>query len=160
MNILKIIHTIACSVCKATGETEEPSPVTDLVIISRSDYLAEFDKVGITSMALLDSNLSITSKAELDRIAPYLVYPASYYVDDIWDCEDYALRAQSDAAHKFGVSGVRLGIGNMPLGRHGFAITMDMEHNIWWLEPNSGFEYAGEWFKIGVRGYLPDKIFA
>jgi len=137
-------------------------PVLDLTMISRTDYITEMRKANIEPIGLatpLDSQLSLTSKAELDRIAPDLVYPADFYIDDIWDCEDYGNQAQCDAARKFHVSGIRLGLGNMPLGYHGFAITLDKERNIWWLETNAGFEYAGVWHKIGDKGYQPNKVF-
>jgi len=137
-------------------------PVTDLMMVSRSDFIAEMRKANIEPISLttpLDAKLSLTSKAELDRIAPELVYPADWYVAQIWDCDDYGIQAQCDAGHKFGVSGVRLGLGNMPLGYHGFALTMDKEASIWWLESNAGFPYAGVWHKIGIRKYVPDKIF-
>jgi len=140
-----------------------PIPVTDLVMISRHDYLHQMAMHGITPIDMatpLDTHLAITSKAELDRIAPELVYSAEFFVDQIWDCENYGLQAQSDAARSFHVSGITLGLGNMPLGYHGFALTMDKEFNIWWLENNAGFEYAGVWHKIGVEGYYPDKVFA
>lgn len=75
-------------------------------------------------------------------------------------CEDYALQAQCDAAFKFHVSGIRMGLGQMPLGYHGFPITLSKEGNIWLIEPNAGFPYAGEWFKIGEHSYLPRKVFA
>ena len=137
-------------------------PVTDLTMISRADYLAKMKEAGISPISLttpLDSTLSITTKAELDRIAPYLVYPAELYVAQIWDCENYGLQAMLDAARKFHASGITLGLGNMPLGYHGFALTMDNDYNIYWLESNAGFEYAGVWYKIGEEGYLPDKVF-
>lgn len=138
-------------------------PVTDLITISRIEYLTEMQKAGISPIASgspLDAVLSITNKLELDKIAPYLVYPADLYIAEIWDCEDYALQAQCDAGLKFHVSGVRLGLGWMPLGYHGFPVTLDKDRNIWWLEPNAGFEYAGEWKKIGDADYRPDKVFA
>ena len=146
--------------CKIFSKPTQPKPVTDLTVISRGDYLAVMKAAGISSMAVLDSSLTITSKAELDRIAPYLVFPADYYIAEIFDCEDYGIMAQGDAARLFHLSGIRLGIGMMPLGNHGFIITMDKDHNIWWLEPNAGFEYAGVWYKIGDEGYQPNKVFA
>ncbi len=138
-------------------------PVTDTTTISRINYLMVMGMEGIEPIASgspLDSDLTITSKSELDRIAPYLVYPADFYVNEIWDCEDYALQAQCDAAHKFHVNGIRLGLGFMPLGYHGFPVTIDKDGNVWWLEGNSGFEYAGVWKRVGEEGYRPDKVFA
>lgn len=141
-------------------KSTKPEPVIDLTTISRRDYLDVMVAAGISSMAVLDSNLTITTVAELDRIAPYLVYPADFYIAQIFDCEDYGIMAQGDAAHIFHVSGIRLGIGTMPLGTHGFVLTMDTSHTIWWLEPNAGFPYAGVWYKIGERDYIPKKVFA
>jgi len=138
-------------------------PVTDLVMISREDYLTRMLGVGIEPIGLdtpLDRQLSLTSKVELDRIAPYLVYPADLYIDEIWDCEDYGIQAQTDASKLFHVSGIRLTIGDTPFGKHGWLITMDKESNKWWLESNSGFPWAGEWFRIGENGYVPKKVFA
>ena len=138
-------------------------PVTDLLMISRHDYLHQFAMKGITPVSIgtpLDTDLSITSKAELDRIAPELVYSAEYYLSQIWDCENYGLQAQSDAARFFHVSGITLGLGTMPLGYHGFALTMDKEFNIYWLVPNAGFPYAGVWYKIGEVEHYPEKVFA
>jgi len=156
----ELIRGIACSICEALSE--KPSPVTDTVEITREQYIVEMRKAGIGPISLatpLDSTLTLTSKAELDRIAPELVYPASWYVEGIEDCEQYGMRAELDAAHNFRVNGVKLGLGYMPLGYHGFAITMDKTHKIWWLEPNAGFSWAGVWHKIGYADYHPDKVF-
>ena len=162
-----IIGSLFCAIGKAFGECQiiEPvKPVTDLLMISRSDFLAEMARAGIAPIDLgtpLDRAMSITTESELKRIAPYLVYSAEWYISELEiDCEDYALQAQCDAAFKFHVSGVRMGLGNMPLGYHGFPITLSKEGNIWLLEPNAGFEYAGEWFQLGGHFFSPDKVFA
>jgi len=172
----ELIRDIACEIGRTLGakcsiETElvedeliynEPAPVTDLLRISRSEFLAEMAKVGIKPIDLetpLDSFMTITSEIELERIAPYLVYPADLYIAEIWDCEDYAIQAQCDAALKFHVSSIRLGLGQMPLGYHGFPVTLSKEGNIWLLDSNAGFPYAGGWFRIGDNGYNPNKIF-
>ena len=136
-------------------------PVTDLTIISRSGYLSIMGDAGIAGISVLDSTMTITSKTELDRIAPYLVYPADLYIAEIFDCEDYGIMAQGDAARLFHVSGIRLGIGWIPLGKHGFVITIDTYNKIWCLEPNAAFEYAGQWLPINdEHGYKPEKVFA
>ena len=140
-----------------------PIPVTDLVMISRHDYLHQFAMKGITPIdrdTPLDTHLTITSKAELDRIAPELVYPAEWYIAQIWDCENYGLQAQNDASRLFHVSGITLCLGNTPDGYHGFALTMDKEFNIYWLENNAGFLCAGVWHKIGEVEHYPEKVFA
>lgn len=143
-------------------------PVTDLTWISRAEYLAEMKKVGIKPIDLgtpLDSIITITSEIELERIAPFLVYPAEWYIDQIWDCENYTLEGMNDAARHYHVNGITLALGNMPQGYHGFLVTLSKVGNIWLLENNAGFidsagtPYAGEWFRIGDYGYRPDKVF-
>jgi len=137
-------------------------PVTDLTMISRQNYLNKMAEVGISPIDLgtpLDVDLSITTKAELDRIAPELVQPADDYISEIRDCEDYGIEAQSRAS-KYRVSGIRLVLGDMPLGYHGFVISIDVDYNIWWLEPNAGFPFAGIWHRVGDEDYYPDKVFA
>jgi hypothetical protein len=165
--MLSTARAIACGIGRLLGagcpSSVEINPVTDLLRISRSEFLAEMAKVGIAPIdlgTLLDSIMTITTEIELERIAPYLVYPADWYIEQIADCEDYALQAQCDAAFKFHVSGIRMGLGWMPLGYHGFPITLSKEGGIWLLDPNAGFSYAGEWFKIGGNGYNPNKVFA
>ena len=138
-------------------------PVTDLLMISREDYLGTMQEARITCMnedSPSDIDFSLTSKAELDRIAPELVFPADDYINNIKDCEDYALQAQAKAAD-YHVSGIRLVFGDMPFGYHGFVITMDKEFNIWWLETMACYEYCGVWYKIGDdHSYVPRKVFA
>jgi len=70
------------------------------------------------------------------------------------------MQTQCDAAFKFHVSGIRMGLGYMPLGYHGFPITLSKEGRILLYEPNAGFPYAGEWFKVGDNSYSPDKVLA
>jgi hypothetical protein len=140
-----------------------PPPViieSATITMTRQEFLDVLAVQGVTAYSLvqpLDSIMRFATKAELDRIAPELVYPASNYLVDLWDCEDYALQAQCDAGRKFEVS-VRLVIGDMPLGKHGFCITLDTEKNIWLLENNAGFPYAGKWFKISENGYIPQLV--
>ncbi len=189
---LELIADIACGICHALrpetlGELERAAerirvlellvkktqelippvfePVMDVQEISRTDFLKEFAKYGIVPISQddpLDSVLTLASKAELDRIAPYLVYPAEYYIAETWDCEDYAIQAQCDAGHKLHVSGIRLGLGYMPLGYHGFVLTLDKDElRPYWLEPNAGFPYAGIWHRLdSPENYLPRKVFA
>ncbi len=137
-------------------------PVTDLVMISREDYLGTMLEAGITCMnedSPSDMEFSLTSKIELVRIAPELVFPIDLCLKNINDCEDSGLKAQCKAAD-YHVSGIRLVFGDMPWGYHGWVITMDKEFNIWWLETMACYEYAGVWYKIGDEGYLPKKVFA
>jgi len=162
--LLCLIRKFFCGFCPKEEEPEpieELEPVKDSETITRAEYLSEMAKVGINPISLatpLDATLALASKEELDRIAPHLVYPADDYIAQVCDCEDYGLRGQCDAAFIFHASGVRLGLGHIPQGYHGFLVTMDIGKNIWWMEPNAGFPWAGVWHRIGERDYQPDKI--
>jgi len=139
----------------------KPIPESETIEMTRQGFLNTMKTFGIEPISLatpLDSIVRLASKTELDRIAPYLVYPAEWYAETLWDCEDYGLQAQLDAGRKFEVT-VRLGLGQMELGYHGFAITLDRDLNLWLLESNSGFPWAGRWFSKGEHSYLPDKVF-
>ena len=138
-----------------------PVPESETITITREAFVAKMREYGIEPVSMatpLDSIVRLASKTELDRIAPELVYPADWYAETLWDCEDYALQAQCDAGRKFEIT-VRLGLGNMDLGYHGFALTLDRDLNLRILEPNGGFPYAGQWFRKGIYNYLPDKVF-
>ena len=135
-------------------------PEAETVTITRHQFIEVMGGQGIQPVSLatpLDATVRLASKTELDRIAADLVFPADRYVAEVYDCEDYALQAQLRAGHVYGVT-VQLGMGYMPQGYHGFAITLDTEYNIWMLEPNAGFLYAGVWFRAEENGYKPDKV--
>tara|TARA_R100001530_G_C4316807_1_gene154611 strand:- start:1225 stop:1713 length:489 start_codon:yes stop_codon:yes gene_type:complete len=129
--------------------------------ITSREYRIRMRTLGIISLTYpqtLDSEYFLTSKKELDRIAPNLVYSSDWYMNDIYDCEDYACQAMLDAGRLHGIS-ARLTMGQTELGYHGFVSTLDTDGNLWMLEPNGGFEWAGEWFKQGEHGYIADKVF-
>lgn len=137
-----------------------PVPETETIELNRREFInkmADFGVASLTGSSPMDSIVRLASKSELDRIAPELVYPANWYVNDLYDCDDYGLQAQLDAGREFEVT-VRLGLGHMELGYHGFAITLDRDLNLWILEPNAGFSHAGRWFKYGENTYKPDKV--
>lgn len=159
--LLLQISDLKAQVTELQVATPIPIPESETIEMSRQDFVDKMKTLGIEALAPLnpmDSVVRLASKFELDRIAPELVYPAEWCINDLWDCEDYGCQAMLDAGHKFEVT-VRLGLGQMELGYHGFAITLDRDLNLWILEPNSGFPYAGEWFKYGENTYHPDKVF-
>ncbi len=148
-----------------------PIPESETIECDRQGFINTMKSFGINSLTgstPMDSVVRLASKVELDRIAPELVYPAEWYISDLYDCDDYGLQAQLDAGRKFEIT-VRLGLGKVDSQYfgypdtgdlyHGFAITLDRDLNLWILEPNAGFEWAGVWFKYGENTYRPDKVF-
>jgi len=138
-----------------------PKPVVGTVTVTRQEYLANLALHGITPISdtdPFDSTYNLCPVSELIRIAPSLVYPADWYAEDLWDCENYGLQAANDAG-KFKCS-VVLCLGTMELGYHGFALAQDASWNIWLLEPNAGFPWAGVWFEPSNQNmnYQPKKV--
>ena len=147
-------------------ETQICFPVLKIEIptiqVSRTVYLQEMAKHGVVPLGdPFDISAYIADKSDLDKIAPYLVYSAEWYVEQIWDCEDYALRGMSDAGLFYKVNGIRAVFGDTDYGYHGYLATLDKRGGIWLLENNAGFPWAGEWFKPNDpdRGnYRPKKV--
>ena len=139
-----------------------PEPVRDLLVLDRNIFLKKLAAYGITPLNQydpLDDTITLASVAELERIAPDLCYPAGWYIDQIWDCENYAAQAENDAARLFHVSGICRVLGHMPLGYHGFTVTLDKDNfELWVLEPNAGFDYSGGWCRPEEIDYKPEKI--
>ncbi len=139
-----------------------PAPVTDLLVLDRNLYLQKLAAFGITALNQydpLDDTVTLAGMSELERIAPDICYPADWYIDQIWDCENYAAQSENDAARLFHVSGICRVLGHMPLGYHGFIATLDKDtFELWILEPNAGFDYSGGWVRPEEIAYKPEKI--
>ena len=108
--------------------------------------------------------------ADLDgwaKVVPDLIVNSKLYKDDIFDCEDYALKAQVNCAERFGLNSFRLCIGVVKIdGKdmwHGFNIfpvhISDTETDLMLFEPNEGYEWSGQGFNIGENGYTPKMVF-
>ena len=92
------------------------------------------------------------------KILPDLMINSSLYKQDRFDCEDFALKAQTVCAERYGLNTLRYTYGTMPLGAHGF--------NSFWtgdcimlFEPNNAFSIDGDIvFELGGYGYVPLKV--
>lgn len=148
--------------CNIRRRTPLPtSKIYGSVKMTREVFLAALYPYNVRPISLgdpLDSFFYATPMSELYRIAPKLVYPADWYTDELWDCDDYGLQAMLDGS-RLG-AGVRLCLGDTEYGYHGFAMALDTNHDLWLLEPNAGFPWAGEWFKPYENGYTPRKVLA
>lgn len=96
------------------------------------------------------------------KILQDLAFSSKLYKRDLFDCEDYALKAQVICAERFGLNSLRLCIGSMPQGKHGFNLFFHGDETgisgvmLW--EPNDGFVCSGEAFEIGEYGYQPELV--
>lgn len=104
------------------------------------------------------------------QILPDLLFKSNLYRRDRFDCEDYALKAQTLCAERYGLNTLRYTYGTMPLGAHGFCSfwTGDI---FMLFEPNDSFEdergnCQDLWgfldgdivFGVGDNGYVPGAV--
>ena len=81
------------------------------------------------------------------KLIPHLLIKSSLYKPDRFDCEDYAMKAQTLCAELFGLNTLRYTYGTMPLGAHGFN-SFYVGDGFLLFEPNSGFS-VDPVFEIG-----------
>ena len=104
-----------------------------------------------------ESNAFYTDEASMNKIIPFLTYPADYAVESLEiKCDDYALWAASDASKIFKLNGIMQAWGNTPYDPPYHAFSMccvgEGQYRLW--ESNAGLAAAGELFKIGdSHGY-------
>jgi len=92
------------------------------------------------------------------KILHYLVLSSSLYKPDRFDCEDFALKAQTMCAELFGLNTLRYTYGYTPLGPHGF-------NSLWaysfiLFEPNAKFQetLGCPIFDWGENEYQPTHV--
>ena len=115
---------------------------------------------GLTAMVqdMPDYKVRFTNKETLAKIAPFLTYPADYYVAELEiNCDDYARWAAADARRIFRIQGIYEVWGNTPYGYHAWSLGIIDFDKFRLFEPNAGFPFAGELFADGENGFIPEK---
>lgn len=133
--------------------------------IQRHHLLLELKKLEIGWMPkgfTLDNWYYYCSLSDWGKILYDLAFSSNLYKTDIFDCEDYALKAQVVCAERYGLNAIRFCIGLMPLGAHGFNLFFhgdkDGIEGVMLWEPNDGFRHSGEAFEIGEHEYFPKLV--
>jgi len=136
--------------------------------IQRYALVQKLKELGIgtfpkTSDFVLDNWYYYTDLEGWAKILPDLVLNSGLYRTNIFDCEDYGLKAQIECADRYGLNAMRLCIGEVPEGGHGFNLLFyggasGIEGALL-FEPNGGFEWGGNAFEIGENGYVPKMVF-
>jgi len=100
-----------------------------------------------------------TNLEGLHAMLRYLVFSGTLYKADKFDCEDYALKAQTKAAEVFGKNALRYTYGNTPWGAHGF-LSIWTEQGFMIFEPNASFQekIGSPYFPWGANGYEPSHV--
>ena len=152
------------------AELTKPEPVPEIQKwgIQRYYFVEKLKEFNIDTFPqnvdfVLDQWLYCTTMEGWGEVLYDLVLDSDLYQKDIYDCEDYALKAQCICAEKYGLNSFRMCIGDMPQGKHGFNIFFEHTEDdgigdIYLFEPNGGFEHSGEAFKIGEHGYFPQVV--
>jgi len=126
--------------------------------IPMSTMLSKLKALNLSApMHLLDSQYYYTDSAGWAIILCDLVFKSSLYKPDRFDCDNYALKAMSLCAERFGLNTMGMVIGNIPQGRHAFNIIYLGDTFLFW-EPNEGFSWSGQPFPLGENGYTADLV--
>jgi len=111
----------------------------------------------ILPMGMLDWSYYHTDMEGWGKVLEDLVFKSSLYQADRFDCDNYALKAMTLCAERYGLNTLGFVIGNMPQGRHAFNVLYHGDGFLLW-EPNEGFPFSGSTFEIGDFGYQPEWV--
>ena len=128
--------------------------------IARAVLVKQLEGLGIMTFPqgiTLDRFYYYTNLEGWGKIFHDLTFNSNLYKKDVFDCEDYALKAQTTCAERYGLNAFRLCIGDIPGGKHGFNIFYSEAGFMLW-EPNSGFSCSGQPFEIGENDYKPEIV--
>lgn len=165
-----MLNKVICPVVRAFGQCEPVSldqwvasvsaeiPDVPRYALPFSVIRQELADLGITCMTdMPDYQKRFTSYETLKLMLPHLTYRADYYIANLEiNCDDYALWAAADARRLFNIQGVWQCWGDMPQGYHAWNIART-EQGYFMFEPNAGFPWAGELYRIGDFGYIPKR---
>lgn len=121
-------------------------------------YLA-ISKLGLEiPMGMFDSWYYHSDMEGWGKILWDLVFDSRLYKQDIFDCEDYAIKAFIVCRERYGLNGLAAVVGDTPYGRHGFNMFFHGD-GFMLFEPNAGFDFSMEGaFEIGGHGYKPELV--
>jgi hypothetical protein len=86
-----------------------------------------------------------------------LVFNSNLYKVGIFTCLNYSLKAFNECAERHSLNGLLTVFGKTDAGYHAFNMFYDGNDFMLW-EPNEGFEWSGQAFKIGDNNYIPDVV--
>ena len=154
MDILKLIHSIACSVCQST---EKPKPQIEVLEIVSAKAAAEIDlaKMKLLFPILLDGYQSYyyTKAEDWAKVFDYIYFKGiPKYEASRMDCDDFAIWMKGLVGANFGLNYFGIVLGNSPWGYHAWNI-FRTETGFLQLEPQTG-----RFFDLGDGEYFPEWI--
>ena len=125
--------------------------------IDAQPLLVKLQKAGIkVPVGLLDNRYYFTDLEGWGKVLSDLTFKSNLYAKEKWDCDNYALKAMTVCAERYGLNTLGMVIGDIPTGRHAFNLFYYGE-GFMLHEPNAGFEYGGM-FGLGENGYRADML--
>ena len=129
--------------------------------ISGAELAQKYTQLAVTlPFPRSDSWYYHTDEEGWARLLADLAFNSSLYKADRFDCEDYAMKAQSTCAERYGLNTLRYTYGTMPLGAHGFCSFWTGDRFLL-FEPNDSFfdTLGGDLvFEVGEHGYTPESV--
>lgn len=111
----------------------------------------------IAPMSLFDANYYYTDMEGWGNVMYDMIFSSTLYKTDKFDCDNYALKALSICAEKYGLNTFGMAVGPIPSGIHAFNIFYVGNNKFMLFEPNAGFANAGI-FEMGQNGYYPQSV--
>ena len=139
--------------------TKVPIAIKDfkLYTMSGNALWAKLNLAGIgTPMGMLDNTYYYTDEAGWKLILGDLVQNSNLYENDIYDCEDFAIKAKSIANTRYGLNTVGFVIGDIPQGRHGFNLVVTTTGFLLFEPQNNNFNFGV--FPLDAKGYHADVV--
>lgn len=166
MDVVSLVHKIACSVCRGIGKpcvelppvVVPPKPIIELLSMPYTQVDEEIKALGLTKLypTLLDYGQPYyyTKAEDWAEVFHYIyfVFPMPDYLMARFDCEDFAILLKGLVASLFGLNYFGVVLGKIPQGYHGWNI-FRTEVEVWQLEPQTGL-----FFPMWEKDYKPEKI--
>ncbi len=100
---------------------------------------------------MLDNKYYYTDLEHWGKLLYDLTFKSSLYVNDKFDCDNYALKAMTLCTERYGLNAFGMVVGDTELGRHAYNIFYSGEFML--FEPNAGFPFSGSAFNLDGFDY-------
>ncbi len=145
------------AIVRALGFYNKPPVNFQRFTISGNELRDKLIALGyMVPLGMMDSSYTYTDAEGWASIIEDMTFNSNLYKSEIFDCDDYAMKAYVTCRERYGLNGLGLVLGMTPAGYHGFNIIFTGD-GFFLHEPNEGFHYGGP-FPIGEHGYFPNFI--
>lgn len=152
MDLIKILHELACSICQGT---QKAKPKIELLHMFSAEANRELAEAGLKLLypVLLDSGqpYHYTKAEDWAELFDYIYFKSDMpkYQASRFDCDDFAIWMKGLVGANFGLNYFGIVFGDTPLGYHGWNL-FRTESGLVQLEPQTG-----KFFPLNEAGYFP-----